>query len=82
MIEVHTHQMSIAFNYSPISSIDKLRIQLLAESVIRMLHFNKRDGDEFKVLLLSTNVYLLCGTVFVGGMHVSKTSLAIGKSTF
>lgn len=66
-----TSTMSIAFNYSPIS----ISFQL------RPLGFSNRDEDEVKAFLSDNNVYLLCGAIFVGGIHVSMTSLAIEERT-
>lgn len=79
-----TSTMSIAFNYSPIS-ISKLRLLMHAERAIRFqlrpLGFSNRDEDEVKAFLSDNNVYLLCGAIFVGGIHVSMTSLAIEERT-
>lgn len=77
--------MSLAINYSPIS-IDKLRLQLLAEYAIRLrlrpLGFSKNDENVLKVFVSDNNIYLLCGTIFVGGLHVSNVSIAMKSAPF
>lgn len=69
-----TTTMSLTFNYSPIG-IGKLRLLLHVEHALRsllQLGFSKKDVDEVKGIFSDTNVYLLCGTIFVGSIHVSK----------
>lgn len=65
--------MSLSFSYSPIG-IGKLRLLLHVEHALRSLRqlgFSKKDVDEVKGIFSDTNVYLLCGTIFVGSIHVS-----------
>lgn len=72
-----TTTMSLTFNYSPIS-IGKLRLLLHVEHALRSLRqlgFSKKDVDEVKGIFSDTNVYLLCGTIFVGSIHVSSFSI-------
>lgn len=68
-----TRSIQLDFNYSPIS-IGKLRLMLHVEHALqslRQLGFAKKDVDEVKGIFSDTNVYLLCGTIFVGSIHVS-----------
>lgn len=70
-----THEkttMKFHFHYSPIS-IGRLRLMLHVEQALhslRKLGFGKKDVDEVKGIFSDTNVYLLCGTVLVGSVHV------------
>ena len=67
-----TKSMELSFHYSPIS-IGKLRLILHVEHALRSLKqlgFSKKDVDEVKGIFSDTNVYLLCGTIFVGSIHV------------
>lgn len=60
------------FHYAPIG-IGKLRLMLHVEQALhqlRRLGFAKKDVDEVKGIFSDTNVYLLCGTIFVGSVHV------------
>lgn len=69
----NTTKMTLAFNYSPIG-IGKLRLLLHVEHALqslKQLGFSKKDVDEVKGIFSDTNVYLLCGTIFVGSIHVS-----------
>lgn len=62
------------FSYSPVN-IGKLRLMLHVEHALgslQQLGFQKKDVDEVKGIFSDTNVYLLCGTVFVGSIHVSS----------
>lgn len=68
-----TETSLLEFNYAPIS-IGKLRLLLHVEHALRSLRqlgFSKKDVDEVKGIFSDTNVYLLCGTIFVGSIHVS-----------
>lgn len=74
-----TTTMTIVFNYSPIS-LAKFRLLLGAEHAIRQLRplgYSKEDENELKAILSDNNGYILCGTIFVGGIQVSVTSLSI-----
>lgn len=78
-----TSTMLLNFNFSPIN-IGQLRILLHFERAMRLLRqlgYSKKEEDELKYFLLDNNVYLLCGLIFVGGIHVSNASLTIEKRT-
>lgn len=71
-ITKNTTKVTLTFNYSPIS-IGKLRLLLHVEHALKSLKqlgFSKKDVDEVKGIFSDTNVYLLCGTIFVGSIHV------------
>lgn len=60
------------FHYSPIG-IGRLRLMLHVEQALQSLKtlgFAKKDVDEVKGIFSDTNVYLLCGTILVGSVHV------------
>lgn len=64
--------LAFHFHYAPIG-IGKLRLMLHVEQALhqlRKLGFAKKDVDEVKGIFSDTNVYLLCGTIFVGSIHV------------
>lgn len=70
--------MLLEFSYAPIG-IGKLRLLLHVEHALRSLRqlgFSKKDVDEVKGIFSDTNVYLLCGTIFVGSIHVSYIDLS------
>lgn len=59
--------MTFHFSYTPIG-LGRLRLMLHVEQALlalRKLGFAKKDVDEVKGIFSDTNVYLLCGTVFV-----------------
>lgn len=73
-IKKNTTKLTLSFNYSPIG-IGKLRLLLHVEHALKSLKqlgFSKKDVDEMKGIFSDTNVYLLCGTIFVGSIHVSE----------
>lgn len=66
-------KLPLTFNYSPIS-IGKLRLLLHVEHAMNSLKkfgFSNKDIDEVKGIFSDTNLYLLCGTIFIGSVHVS-----------
>lgn len=68
----NTTKFKLEFNYSPISS-GKLRLLLHVEQALfslQKLGFSAKDVDEVKGIFSDTNVYLLCGTIFVGSVHM------------
>lgn len=74
LIEINrnTTELKLQFNYNPIG-IGKLRLMLQIEHATKsmeVLGFSKKDIDEVKGIFSDTNVYLLCGTVFVGSIHM------------
>lgn len=69
----NTTEFKIIFYYKPIG-IGKLRLMLMVEHAMQMMQtigFSKKDIDEVKAMFSDTNVYLLCGTIFVASIHVS-----------
>jgi len=71
-VKQNTSKFQLEFNYAPIS-VGKLRLLLHVEHALRSLNqlgFTQKDIDEVKGIFSDTNVYLLCGTVLVGSIHV------------
>lgn len=76
LIEVNddTREVSFKYVYSPVS-IGKMRFLLQIEATLRQfltLGFTEKDLDEIKGVFADTNLYLLCATMFIGSVHVSK----------
>lgn len=74
LVEIHSgmNKTKITFIYTPIS-YGKLRFILQIDSSLRQflnLGFSEKDLDEVKNIFADTNLYLLCITVFIGGVHV------------
>ncbi|KAM8719656.1 hypothetical protein ACLKA7_005823 [Drosophila subpalustris] len=68
----NTTEFTFRFHYNPIG-VGKLRLQLLVEDATQALllvGFTPKDIDELKGIFSDTNVYLLCGTIFVSGVHM------------
>lgn len=73
-----TTKMNLKFTYSPIG-IGKLRLILHVEHALRLFKqfgFTRKDIDEVKGIFSDTNLYLLCGTIFVGSIHLLFDFLA------
>ncbi|XP_044752283.1 cleft lip and palate transmembrane protein 1-like protein isoform X2 [Coccinella septempunctata] len=74
LVEVN-HEMdklNISFLYTPVS-YGKLRFILQIDSSLNQflnLGFSEKDLDEVKNIFADTNLYLLCITVFIGGVHL------------
>lgn len=69
----NTTEFTFRFHYAPVG-VGKLRLQLLMEHATQALHiigFATKDIDEVKSIFSDTNVYLLCGTIFISSVHVS-----------
>jgi hypothetical protein len=67
----NTTEFQLQFNYSPVG-IGKLRLIIHIENAIHQLKvfgFSQKDVDEVKGIFSDTNVYLLCGTIFIGSIH-------------
>lgn len=79
-----TTKLPLTFNYAPIG-IGKLRLLLHVEHAmisLKKFGFSDKDIDEVKGIFSDTNLYLLCGTIFIGSVHVSyrefmKNTMAI-----
>lgn len=74
----NTTKLPLTFNYSPIS-IGKLRLILHVEHAMRSLKqfgFTRKDVDEVKGIFSEANLYLLCGTMLIASVHVSKWFLS------
>lgn len=64
---------NVEFLYNPVG-IGKLRLISHVEHALQSLNdlgFTAKDVDEVKGIFSDTNVYLLCGTFFIGCIHVS-----------
>lgn len=76
-ITKNSTKLSLTFNYSPIG-IGKLRLLLHVEHAMKSLKkigFSDKDIDEVKGIFSDTNLYLLCGTIFIGSVHVRPTTI-------
>lgn len=72
-ITADSTKLPLTFHYSPIG-IGKLRLMLHVEHAMNSLKkfgFSNKDVDEVKGIFSDTNIYLLCGTIFIGSVHVS-----------
>ncbi|KAL7743914.1 hypothetical protein ACLKA6_003136 [Drosophila palustris] len=68
----NTTEFTFRFHYNPIG-VGKLRLQLLVEDATQallLIGFAPKDIDELKGIFSDTNVYLLCGTIFVSSVHM------------
>lgn len=75
LIEVtkNTTDVDVELNYSP-SSVGKFRLISHIENAmgqLTLLGFSAKDVDEVKEIFAEANLYLLCGTLFIGSIHVS-----------
>lgn len=75
MVEVtkNTTEIEVELNYSP-SSVGKFRLIAHidnAMSQLSTLGFSSKDVDEVKEIFAEANIYLLCGTLFIGSIHAS-----------
>lgn len=75
MIEVtkNTTEIEVELNYSP-SSVGKFRLIAHIENAMSQLStlgFSSKDVDEVKEIFAEANIYLLCGTLFIGSIHVN-----------
>ena len=76
-ITINSTKIPLEFQYNPIG-VGKLRLLMHVEHALGSLQkigFSKKDVDEVKGIFSDTNVYLLCGTVFIGSIHVSIDKL-------
>lgn len=67
----NTTEFTLQFNYAPVG-IGKLRLIIHIENAVHHLKqfgFSQKDMDEVKGIFSDTNVYLLCGTIFIGTIH-------------
>lgn len=73
-MNANTTKLPLTLTYNPIS-IGKLRLILHVEHALRALKqfgFTNKDVDEVKGIFSEANLYLLCGTMLIGSVHVSK----------
>ncbi|KAL5275544.1 CLPTM1L family protein [Megaselia abdita] len=71
-ITKNSTEMNINFHYSPVG-VGKLRVMLMIELGTKSLSkmgFSRKEIDDMKEIFSNTNLYLLMGTFFVGGIHV------------
>ena len=76
LIEVtkNTTEVDLELNYSP-SSVGKFRLIAHIENAmgqLTQLGFSSKDVDEVKEIFAEANLYLLCGTLLIGSVHVSN----------
>ncbi|XP_017773979.1 PREDICTED: cleft lip and palate transmembrane protein 1-like protein [Nicrophorus vespilloides] len=67
-----TYRMNFTFAYSP-TSIGKFKFLVQMEGTFvnfMNLGFTAKDVDEVKGVFADTNLYLLCMTLFIGGIHL------------
>ncbi|EDV92310.1 cleft lip and palate transmembrane protein 1-like protein [Drosophila grimshawi] len=65
-------EFTFSFHYKPVG-VGKLRLMLLMEHATQALltiGFATKDIDEVKGIFSDTNVYLLCGTIFISSVHM------------
>ncbi|KAH8387829.1 hypothetical protein KR093_009721 [Drosophila rubida] len=68
----NTTEFTFSFHYKPVG-VGKLRLQLLMEhatQALLVIGFATKDIDEVKGVFSDTNVYLLCGTIFISSVHM------------
>ncbi|XP_017871778.1 PREDICTED: cleft lip and palate transmembrane protein 1-like protein [Drosophila arizonae] len=68
----NTTEFTFSFHYRPVG-MGKLRLMLLMEHAtlaLKSIGFAEKDIDEVKGIFSDTNVYLLCGTIFVSSVHM------------
>lgn len=75
MMEItkNTTEIELEVNYSP-ASVGKFRLIAHIENAMNQLTtlgFSAKDVDEVKEIFAEANLYLLCGTLFIGSIHVS-----------
>lgn len=75
MVEVtkNTTEIELEVNYTP-SSVGKFRLIAHIESAMGQLTnlgFSAKDVDEVKEIFAEANLWILCGTLFIGSIHVS-----------
>lgn len=71
-ISENTTSLNMSVEYRPIG-IGKLRLMLLIEHASKTMHtfgFSNKDLDEIKSIFSDTNLYLLCGTLLIGSIHL------------
>ncbi|XP_068158170.1 lipid scramblase CLPTM1L [Drosophila tropicalis] len=71
-ISRNTTEFTFSFHYKPVG-VGKLRLMLLMEHATQALltiGFATKDIDEVKGIFSDTNVYLLCGTIFISSVHM------------
>lgn len=80
-ITPHNNTMNVTVEYSPVS-LGKLRLVLHVQTAITNLKnigISDKDVDEVKGIFADTNIYLLGGTVFIAGVHVSARCNICGR---
>lgn len=75
LIEVtkNTTELEVELSYTP-SSVGKFRLIAHIENAmgqLTQLGFSSKDVDEVKEIFADANIYLLCGTLLIGSVHVS-----------
>lgn len=80
LLEVNTGSgnFTLELNYMPIG-VGKLKLLAHVEQAFHALQkmgFSNKDLDDVKGMFSDTNLYLLCGTLFVGSVHMIFDFLA------
>ncbi|XP_044735440.1 cleft lip and palate transmembrane protein 1-like protein isoform X2 [Chrysoperla carnea] len=78
LITPKTTSLNVTFSYAPIG-IGKLRLLLHLEQSMKQLYnlgFTEKDVDSVKDLFAESNLYVLCLTVLIGGVHLLFDILA------
>lgn len=73
-VKPRSENFTMEFNYIPIG-VGKLKLLAHVEQAFQALQtmgFSNKDLDEVKGIFSDTNLYLLCGTLFVGSVHVRR----------
>lgn len=68
-----SQNFTLELNYMPIG-VGKLKLLAHVDQAFQALQrmgFSNKDLDDVKGMFSDTNLYLLCGTLFVGSIHVS-----------
>lgn len=75
-VKKNSTKVEVEFNYAP-SSVGKFRLIAHIEaamSQLTTLGFSSKDVDEVKSIFAEANLYLLCGTLLIGSLHVSVSA--------
>lgn len=84
LITPKTTSLNVTFSYAPIG-IGKLRLLLHLEQSMKQLYnlgFTEKDVDSVKDLFAESNLYVLCLTVLIGGVHVSINIIFLNNDYF
>nr|XP_029710334.1 cleft lip and palate transmembrane protein 1-like protein [Aedes albopictus] len=77
-INSESNNFTFEFNYTPMG-VGKLKLLAHVEQAflaLQKMGFSSKDLDDVKGMFSDTNLYLLCGTLFVGSVHMLFDFLA------